>query len=145
VVVTNCTFESVATGIKLGTASHADFRDVLISNCTIRDTNVGVGVYIKDWGIAQRVTFSNLSISTMDDPAEAADYLRNRSFPLFVDVEQRSDRSGVGGVREMTFRDIHIQSDNAVLLQRHPDVARPAGQKDLWITRVGERERKIKR
>jgi hypothetical protein len=121
VVVTNCTVESVATAIKLGTASHADFRDVLISNCTIRNSNVGVGIYIKDGGTAERVTFSNLSIVTQDKPEEAADYLRNRSFPLFIDVEQRNDRSRVGGVREMTFRDIHIRSDNAVLFQGMPE------------------------
>lgn len=117
VVVTNCIIESIAAAIKLGTASHADFRDILVSNCTIRNSNVGVGVFIKDGGTAERVTFANLSIRTQENPAAASTVLQNRSFPLFVDVEQRTDRSAIGGVREMVFRDLQIQSGNGILMQ----------------------------
>jgi polygalacturonase len=121
IVVTNCIFESVSAAIKIGTATHADIRDVRISNCTIRNSNVGVGIFIKDGGVAERVTFSNLAIRTQENPAAVNDSLQNRSYPLFIDVEQRNERSRIGGVRQMAFRDIQIQSDNGILFQGMPE------------------------
>ncbi|NQT11989.1 MAG: hypothetical protein HQ582_04540, partial [Planctomycetes bacterium] len=44
VVVSNCTLESIATAIKVGTESEGDFHDIRCSICTVRNSTVGVGV-----------------------------------------------------------------------------------------------------
>ena len=117
VVVTNCTVESIATAIKLGTASHADFRDIHVSNCVVRNSTVGIGIYIKDGGTAERVTFSDISVGTIEDVSQVKDYLKNSTYPIFVDIERRKEPSPIGAVRDLTFRGIHIQSDNGSLIQ----------------------------
>lgn len=117
VVVSNCTLESNSTALKLGTESEAGFSDVRVSNCTIRNSSVGVGIYLKDGATAERISFSNLSIRTLDNPDQVTDACRNASYPIFVDIERRQPGSPVGAVRDLSFRDIQIHSDNGILLQ----------------------------
>ena len=117
VVVSNCTLESNSTAIKLGTESEGDFSDVRVDNCTIRNSAVGVGIYIKDGAAAERISFSNLSIRTLDDPSQVTDSCRNASYPIFVDIERREEASPIGAVRDLTFRNIQIHSDKGILLQ----------------------------
>ncbi len=117
VVVSNCTLESIATAVKLGTESEGDFSDIRVDNCAIRNSTVGVGIYIKDGATAQRISFSHLSIGTVDDPSQIREYSRNAIYPIFVDIERRQSSSPVGVVRDVTFRDVQIHSDNGILLQ----------------------------
>jgi hypothetical protein len=117
VVVTNCTVESIATAIKVGTGSNGDFRDIHVSNCAVRNSTVGIGLYIKDGGTAERVTFSDISIVTIEDVSQVEDYLKNSVYPIFVDVEKRSEASPIGAIRDLAFRGIHIHSDNGSLIQ----------------------------
>jgi len=121
VVVSNCTLESCATAIKLGTESEGDFHDVRVANCTIRNSTVGVGLYIKDGATAGRVAFADLSIQTVEDPSRLRTYSREAIYPIFVDIERREEDSPVGAVRDLSFHDIQIQSDNGVLLQGMPE------------------------
>ncbi len=122
ILVTNCNTESVATAIKLGTESAADFRNVLITNCTVRNSTVGLGIYVKDGGTVERVVFSNISIETLADPSDVnAPRLSNAIYPIFFDVEKRTDSSPAGKIRDVIMRDIHIQSDNGMLIQGMTD------------------------
>jgi hypothetical protein len=118
IVVTNCTTESVATAIKLGTGSEGDFRNITISNCTVRNSTVGVGMFVKDGGTIERVTVSNLTIETLRDPSQVnPERLRNMIYPVFMDVEKRTDASRIGAIRDVTFSNIQIHSDNGILIQ----------------------------
>lgn len=122
IVVTNCNTESVATAMKLGTESSADFRNVLITNCTVRNSTVGLGIYVKDGGTVERVVFSNISIETLADPSDVnAPRLSNAIYPVFFDVERRTDSSPMGRIRDVILRDIHIHSDNGMLVQGMPE------------------------
>jgi polygalacturonase len=122
IVITNCTTESVATAIKLGTGSNGDFRNITISNCTIRNSTVGVGFFVKDGGAIESVTVSNLAIETVRDPNTVnAERLRNMIYPIFVDIEKRRDDSKIGAIRNVTFSDIEIRSDNGILIQGMPE------------------------
>lgn len=117
IVVTNCTLSSVATAVKIGTESHSDFRNIQVSNCVIRDSTIGIGMYIKDGATAERISFSNCSIETIRRPELANDSLKNSVYPIFVDIEKRQPDSKVGRIRDLTFSDITIVSDNGILIQ----------------------------
>ncbi len=121
VVVTNCTLESVATAIKFGTASVGDFRDIRISNCTISNSTVGIGIFVKDGGTVERAAFENISIGTLNEPQQVQSWLRNMIYPVFVDIERRTNSTPAGAVRDITFRDIDIHSDNGILVQGMPE------------------------
>jgi len=117
VVVNNCTLESVATAIKLGTGSNGDFRDIHVSNCTVRNSTVGIGLYIKDGGTAERVTFANISVGTIENASQVNEGLQRATYPIFVDIEKRTEDSPIGAIRDLAFHGIHIHSDNGSLIQ----------------------------
>jgi hypothetical protein len=117
VVVTNCTMESIATAMKIGTESQSDFRNIRVSNCVIRNSTVGIGIYIKDGGTAERISFSNCSIETIRQLEVASGSLQNSIYPIFVDIEKRDKDSRIGKIRDLTFADMDILSDNGILIQ----------------------------
>ena len=117
VVVTNCTLESVATAVKIGTESPSDFRNIHVSNCVIRNSTVGIGMYIKDGGTAERISFTNCTIETIREPELLNSSTQNSIYPIFVDIEKRDKDSRIGRVRDLTFADLNIVSDNGILVQ----------------------------
>lgn len=122
-VVENCVLESVAAAFKLGTGSRGDFRDIKVSNCVIRNSGVGLGIFIKDGGTAERISFSNISITTTGPSTPINTRLRNNIIPIYIDIEKRDEQSRIGAVRDVTFRDIQIESDNSLLIQGMPERA----------------------
>jgi polygalacturonase len=89
VAISNCVIASNCNAIKFGTASHCGFRNVSISNCTIRrpsesvhrpwsqkiqgvtrdDTVIsGVALEVVDGGFMDQVTISNLSMTGIQTP-----------------------------------------------------------------------------
>ncbi|MBZ0257591.1 hypothetical protein K8I31_16110, partial [bacterium] len=114
ITVTNCILETTTTALKLGTESQGDFRDIQVSNCVIHNTRTGVGFFMKDGAVMERVSFSNLSIHTL--PSEG----KHDVFPIFMDIEKRHDDSPLGKIRDVTFRDIQIQSGSGILIQGTP-------------------------
>jgi len=117
ITVTNCVLETIATAVKIGTESPSDFRNILVSNCVIRNSTVGIGLYIKDGGTAERISFANCTIETIRKPELASGSLQNASYPIFVDIEKRRPESPIGKIRDLSFSDIAIVSDNGVLIQ----------------------------
>jgi len=117
VVVTNCTLESIATAVKIGTESPSDFRNIHISNCVIRNSTVGIGIYIKDGATAERINFTNCTIETIREPELVTSSMQNSIFPIFVDIEKRQKESRIGGIRDLSFTNINIVSDNGILVQ----------------------------
>lgn len=114
-VVSNCVLESPCTAIKLGTDSVAGFRDIHFTNCIIRNSAVGIGIYMKDGGTAERISFSNISIENWDighvKPV----------FPMFLDIEKRHMDSPIGIVRDIVFENIQAVSANSAVFQGMPE------------------------
>lgn len=115
IVVTNCVLETTTTALKLGTESVGGFRNIRVSNCVVKNTRTGIGFFMKDGSVMERVTFSNISIESM--PSESV----RDVYPIFMDIEPRHADTPVGTIRDVTFRDIHIESGSGVLIQGMPE------------------------
>jgi hypothetical protein len=113
-VVTNCIMESVATAVKLGTDSKGGFRDILFSNCIIKNSFIGIGIYLKDGGTVERVNFSNI---TIENPPQDYKVIN----PIYIDIEKRHPDSKIGRMRDITFSDIHINSSYSSVIQGMPE------------------------
>ncbi len=116
IVVENCILESIAAAIKIGTESHGDFRDIHVSNCVIKNSRIGLGFNLKDGATIERITFSDISITTHTFP-----FLRLKPYPIHMDIEKRHPDSKIGKIRDVTFRDIQIKCDSKVLIQGLPE------------------------
>lgn len=120
-VVDNCVLESIAGAVKLGTGSSGDFRDIKVSNCVIRNSGVGLGLFIKDGGTVERVSFSNISIETTRQDVPINSRLRNNIIPIYIDLTKRHPDSPLSRVRDISFSNIQIASDNSIVIQGLPD------------------------
>jgi len=63
-VVTNCVLISNDSAIKLGTRSDGYIRNCTFCNIVIRNTQYGIGFYMKDGGHYEDIQFSDISIET---------------------------------------------------------------------------------
>lgn len=115
VAVSNCIIESCATGLKLGTESFGNFSDILFSNCIVKNSYGGAGIFIKDGAKAERIKFSHCLFETYEDPYSIN--LTQSICPIFIDIEKRRDDSKLGQIRDISFQDIIIRSENSVVIQ----------------------------
>lgn len=111
-VVTNCVLETTTTAIKLGTDTHGNFTDMHFSNITIRNTSIGIGMYMKDGAVIERITFNNISIQCADDRAHI-----KAIHPIFLDIDKRRPETPVGKIRDVSFNNIMAVSSNPSLIQ----------------------------
>ncbi|HEY5078487.1 MAG TPA: glycosyl hydrolase family 28 protein [Opitutaceae bacterium] len=67
IVVENCTLVSRSNGIRIGWGAHSghsDFKDLLFSNIVIRNSNRGIGIYVRADESVENAIFSNIIIET---------------------------------------------------------------------------------
>lgn len=115
VLVSNCVLESPSTAVKLGTESKSDFRDAHFTNCVIRNSSVGIGIFVKDGALVERVSFTNTTVEC------AAREKIKPVIPLYIDVEKRHETSKIGKVRDIQFSNLQIWSGSGALLQGMPE------------------------
>ena len=96
ITVTNCVLISSASGIKLGTESHGDFRHCVFSNIVIRKTWTPLALFIKDGGAVEDVSFSNITIHAFP---EGRGY--KVTWPIFVDLDKRFPESRLSSARDL--------------------------------------------
>jgi len=114
VTVTNCVLISSASALKLGTESHADFRNCVFSNCVIRRSRTGIALLAKDGGLMEGISFSSITMETSPKHGKGVEW------PIVIDVEKRRADSRVSKVRDVTFSDIRILTKGRVLVAGMP-------------------------
>ena len=85
------------------------------TNCTIRNSTVGIGLFLKDGGTMEQIKFSKIHIENYTPRGETN--VEKSMFPVFVDIERRNLDSQVGHIRDVTLEEIAIQSGYGALIQ----------------------------
>ncbi len=123
IVVTNCLFRTGCTALKIGSESKGDFRDIHFSNCAIRESSVGFGIYLLDGATVERVTVSDISMEIVPDFR----YRKNdepyfqHAWPISLYVDRRHPESPLGCIRDIVLRDIQACSDHGAVFLGNPD------------------------
>ena len=112
--VSDCVLESATAGLKIGTESKGDFRNIRLRNCKIVNTPVGVGIFVKDGAVVENVVAEDIEMALCPPTYHAV-------VPLYIDIEKRHADSKVGVVRDVVFRNIHITGGAGVLMQGMPE------------------------
>lgn len=116
IVVSNCTIASSSAAIKFGTESECDFRNIFVSNCTLKG-NRGISLQLRDCGNIENVVLSNLSIETR----RAGITWWGEAEPIAITALERNDHTQVGEIRNVLFQNIFCTSENGVLIYGNPD------------------------
>jgi hypothetical protein len=112
VTITNCVLSSESQGFKLGTESNGGFRNITMTNCTIRKPGLdegdwgrkprgvaAIGLLMLDGGTLERINVSDITVRGMRSILFIR--LRNRARTY----SPRMDKPGIGIVR-----DVHINN-----------------------------------
>ncbi|RAU98605.1 glycoside hydrolase family 28 protein [Paenibacillus sp. YN15] len=126
IIVHSCFMNTLTyRGIKFGTETFGDFRNILISSCIIHSKGEAIGFFIKDGANADQIQFANIIINQEE----------SQSNPILMDVERRYEDSAMGSIREVLLRDVQINATAPVLLQGCPD----AGIENITFLNVSQR------
>lgn len=110
VVVSNCTLRSKSCAIKLGTESHYDIEDVLITNCVVYESNRGIGLVSRDGGNYRRLSFSHITLAcTLGEPCHWG-----KADPIYVSVRPRDPAVEPGVIEDVQFDHIQIRAEGAI-------------------------------
>ncbi|HNS49262.1 MAG TPA: glycosyl hydrolase family 28 protein [bacterium] len=110
IVVTGCRLETTCSALKLGTESRGAIRQVSFNNCVITNTPLALACFMKDGGCYEDVLFEDIRIET-------ADRLGHPEWPIFVDLNLRTETSAPGRIRNLRFRNLEIVSSGTCLIQ----------------------------
>jgi hypothetical protein len=110
------------SAIKFGTASYGDFRNCTFSNCVITGTHYGLTMYVKDGGLVEGVSFSNITIDTSITRFNQLTGANRQwtEYPIFLDLEKRTEDSRQSRIRDVSFSDIRILGKGRVLVGGMP-------------------------
>ena len=126
ITITNCRFSSASAAIKLTEGNSRLVRHVVVSNCTIFDTNRGITLQIATGGTDRDIVFSNI---TMD--LHRYDWFWAGDGNAFnIDVHRTSEwnkeplkpgEPGPGLVKDVIFRDIIVHCQGTSQIAGHPE------------------------
>jgi polygalacturonase len=107
VVITNSVLSSLCNAIKMGTESNGGFKNVVVTGCSIYNTNLaGIALEIVDGGVLDQVVVSGITMRNVRVPI----FLRlgDRARPYKKDVK----RPSVGVFRNVTISDIEASASS---------------------------------
>jgi polygalacturonase len=64
IVVKDCVMETQDAGVKIGTETTRDIRDVTFERCTIRTSSRGIGIQLRDEGTVSNIVFKDITFTS---------------------------------------------------------------------------------
>ena len=140
IVISNCILYSRDSGLKIGTETHGDIRNLLMSDCVICDCSRGVGIWARDGAVIENIHAHHLtgSVRKYADGMRAAGPAMwwGNGEPIFIDATYRnSEHRYPGRIQNITFDHICMKAESSIFIGGEAD-ARVGGISltDLQIT-----------
>jgi polygalacturonase len=99
ITVTNSVLTSTSAALKIGTETYGDFRNIVFSNCVVKDSNRGFSIVVRDGGTVQDVLVSNITMELN----RKAFYYWGDADPIWLVIKKRSENSKVGVIKNISF------------------------------------------
>lgn len=127
IVVTNCILQSRSAGIRVGYGNGL-IRDCTFQNVTIRESNRGLGLFVRDGGAIQNILFSNITIRTR---LHTGHWWGNAE-PIHLSVIPQKKDAPAGTIRRVIFSNILAESESGIVVWG----AKPGDISDLSFDNV---------
>ena len=112
VTVSNCTMSSRSAGIRLGYGMNT-IRNCVFENLVIRDSNRGIGLFVRQEGSIENVLFNNIIIQTRLHTG----HWWGKGEPIHISVlPERESTASLGRVRNVTFANILAESESGAVI-----------------------------
>lgn len=105
IAITNCVIRSHASAIKTGTESNGGFRNITVSNCTIRDLprHAGIELMTVDGGVMENILIDNITMVNVATPFFIRLGIRSRPYKTGQYVSKIDD------TRDITLSNISVE------------------------------------
>lgn len=117
IIISNCILSTPSSAIKFGTSTEKTFTKINVNNCIIYNSMVGIGIFMKDGGMVNDVSFSNITIEDIQDTSLVNTGIIHQQVPVYIDIDKRTEDSPLGVVKNIRFSNISINSYNSILIQ----------------------------
>lgn len=117
VIISGCVITSTSAGIKIGTESVDDFRNIMINSCVITRSNRGICLQLRDEGTIEQVIVDNVLIET----GHFHPSWWGRAEPISITGRRRTANGSLGRIRNIYFSNIRCRSENGIFLEGMPD------------------------
>jgi hypothetical protein len=112
VTVEDCVLTSTSCALKIGTETYGDFRRIVFRDCEIRDSNRGLGIFVRDGATVSDVTFSRIRIEC-----------NRKHYPWWGDgdplrfvVLKRKPDSKIGRIEKVRVEDVTARGQGTSLI-----------------------------
>ena len=117
VVVTNCTLLSRSSAIRIGGADQNAMRRYTFSNLVIHDSNRGVGIFLREEGSIEDMTFTNLVIDTR---LHTGDWW-GQGEPIHISAVRNRERGPIGRIRNVKFAHVVATGEAGIVVFGTPE------------------------
>lgn len=109
VVVTNCVLQTSQTGLKIGTETHGEFRNITFSNCTVFDSGGGFALIMRDGGLIDGVVVNNITIH-----ATHPNQLDGQG--IYIWSHRRTDETSWGMIKNVLISNMTITAAGGIFI-----------------------------
>lgn len=107
VVVTNCALITTETGLKIGSETYGEFRNITFSNCTVYDSGGGLALLMRDGGLIDGMVVNNISI----------DCNRTQNgHGIYIWSHRRTDSTPWGMIRNVIISNMTIRGGGGIFI-----------------------------
>jgi polygalacturonase len=117
IIVTDCNLQSSSSAIRVGFLDQNDVRHVHFSHINITNSTRGIGVFLRDQGSIEDISFEDIFIETK---MRTGDWWGNGE-PIHISAVRGKDSVKLGHIRNIRFRDLTCRGENGVLLYGSPN------------------------
>jgi len=112
VTVSNCTMSSRSAGVRLGYGMNT-IRNCVFENLVIRDSNRGIGLFVRQEGSIENVLFNNIVIQTRLHTG----HWWGKGEPIHISVlPERESIAKLGRIKNVTFSNILAHSESGAVI-----------------------------
>lgn len=121
IVISNCILYSHDSALKIGTETHGDIRNVLLSDCVIKDCSRGIGIWVRDGAVIEDIHVHHVTGNVL----KYADGVRKEGpamwwgngEPLFIDATYRDKQhKKPGKIKNVTFDHIYMKAESSIFI-----------------------------
>jgi polygalacturonase len=115
--VHDCLIQTQDCGVKIGTETTQEIRDVIFERCEIRSSSRGIGIQLRDEGDIHDITFRDIKlVSRMH-----SDPWWGRGEAISLTVHPRNAQTKVGKLHDIHIRDVTARAENSARICGCPE------------------------
>lgn len=122
ILIRGCVLASHDSALKIGTETHGDIRNIIMSDCVVQDCSRGIGIWVRDGAVIENVQVHHISgavrrYANSGGRSFAPDWW-GKGEPVFLSATNRKGQTGSAGqIRGVSFDHLRITAESGIFLR----------------------------